>query len=67
MSGRRVPVEANKRGTALPQAKLDDARVRWIRATHANGMPLYRLAQCVGMSYGAIWKVANYETWRHVR
>ena len=67
MSGRRVPVELNKRGTALPQAKLDNEQVRWIRTTHAEGVPVCRLARLCGMSYGAIWKVANYETWRHVR
>ena len=66
MTGRRVPVEANKRGTDLPQARLDEAAVVELRRRHHSGESVLALQRVTGLSYGAVWKAVNYETWRHV-
>jgi len=66
MTGRRVPVEANKRGTDLPQARLDEAAVVELRRRHQAGESVLALQRLTGLSYGAVWKAVNYETWRHV-
>jgi len=66
MTGRRVPVEANKRGTDLPQARLDEAAVVELRRRHQSVESVLALSRVTGLSYGAVWKAVNYETWRHV-
>ena len=67
MTGRRVPVEANKRGTDLPQARLDEPTVALLRKRNASGESVLSLHREIGLSYGAIWKAVNFDTWRHVR
>ena len=65
--GRRVSVEQNKRGTELPQARLDDAAVASLRQRNANGESVFSLHRETGLAYGTVWKAVNFETWRHVR
>lgn len=65
-----------KRGTALPQSKLNDELVRRIRRQHGRKEALKRkldarygaaaLAKRFGVSEPTITKVLTYETWRHV-
>ena len=66
-----------KRGTELPQAKLNDTLVRRIRAEHAQAQSDIRAIkalyspQALAVEYGvtmrAIEAVISYQTWRHVR
>lgn len=63
-------VELAARGTRLPQSKLDDAKVREIRATHVpfsrtDGAPA--IARRLGLHQRTVEKVLSFETWRHVR
>jgi len=53
-------------GEALPQSKLTSDDVLEIRERHESGESIYSMYRDYGLSYGAIWKAANYETWRHV-
>lgn len=55
------------RGTALPQAKLDDAKVRTIRTRSSMGVPRHKLATEYGVHLRTIDKICTYETWKHVR
>ena len=59
-----------KRGTQLPQAKLDDAKVREIRSRYrvyctVNGADA--LAIAYGVSKSTIEKVLSGQAWKHVR
>ena len=65
--GRRVSVEQNKRGTELPQARLDEDIVTLLRQRHADGESVFSLHRETGLAYGTVWKAVNFETWRHVR
>ena len=65
-----------RRGSALKAAKLDEATVREIRATHAVKEELKRaldqkfsaaaFAARHGVHVNTITKVLTYATWRHV-
>lgn len=58
-----------KRGTDLPQSKLDAAKVREIRAIYRCGDSEFGqrgLAKKYGVHQRTIEKVVNYETWIHV-
>lgn len=55
-----------RRGSARRDAKLNDAKVREIRAFHAAGMGYKRLAKRYGISRVVIRRVASGVTWRHV-
>lgn len=54
------------RGTALPHAVLDEAKVRAIRANRA-GWSRRQWAEHLGVHVRTIDKVATRETWAHVR
>lgn len=54
-------------GTAQVSAKLDEERVRQIRASYAEGGLTYKeLAQEHGVSIKVIFNVVKRKTWRHV-
>lgn len=69
--------EFQARGTAVPSAKLDDAKVRAAREEYERAQYAIRyiqqhysvagLARKYGVSVGAMEKVLNYSTWRHVQ
>ena len=64
------------RGSELPQAKLNEALVRQIRAQHAAKEELKRVldrefsaaafARRYGVGVTTVEKVLSYATWRHV-
>ena len=54
-----------RRGTDLPQSKLNPDLVREIR-TNRHGMTARAQASRYGVHYRTIEKVRHYETWRHV-
>lgn len=53
------------RGTALPQAKLDEAKVRAIRTNRA-GWTAKQWAQHLGLHVRTIDKVRDRRSWSHV-
>jgi len=55
-----------KRGSELPHAKLDAAKVREIRRNR-NGLTLRQLADAYGVHFRTIEKCHYFETWAHVR
>lgn len=54
------------RGQSVNSAKLSDSQVSEIRMRRAQGEPASRIAVEFGMSVGAICKVVNGVTWRHL-
>lgn len=68
--------EFQARGSALPQSKLDEQTVRSAREEYERAQFAIRhiqqhysvagLARKYGVSVGAMEKVLNYSTWRHV-
>jgi hypothetical protein len=63
----RGPRHADKtRGEAHGRAKLVEADVLAIRARRAAGETLMELAAAFGVNHGAISKIANRRTWRHL-
>lgn len=66
----------HRRGTELPQSKLNETLVRRIREEHAKKERLKKLldeehsaaaiAKRYGVSVNTITKVLTYATWRHV-
>ena len=63
----RSPREYCARGTALPQAILNDEKVRVIRIRNRMGVPRHKLAAEYGVHLRTIDKVCTYETWKQVR
>jgi hypothetical protein len=55
-----------KRGTDLPNAKLDPVKVREIRANR-KGQTSKQLADTFGVHFRTIEKVQSYDTWTHVK
>ena len=65
------------RGEDLPHSKLNDGKVREIRAQHAAKERLKReldarfsaaaLAAAHGVAVTTVQKILSYATWRHVR
>lgn len=66
--GSRTHPERLRRGVQQPKAKLDDDKVRAIRATFARGgIVQHELAQQYGVSQAVISKVILRQMWKHVR
>lgn len=62
--------EFSKRGTALPQSKLNDEIVSKMRQEyrpHSRTHGARAIARRLGLHYRTIEKVLTYETWVHVR
>jgi hypothetical protein len=55
-----------RRGVTHPCARLTEEQVRLIRALRAEGAPYKRLADTFGVTYRAVWNIANHVTWTHV-
>lgn len=56
-----------KRGTDLPQSKLDPDKVRAMRHQwERHGRKLRDIAADFGVTYTCVWRVVNYLDWRHV-
>lgn len=53
-------------GTALPQAKLDDARVMELRAAWRAGESVRRIAKRSGLAYGTAHPMLTGKTWKHL-
>ena len=62
----KLPGWQSTRGTASPNAKLDDDKVRAIRAATSREA-LEALAAASGISYRYAILVKNRERWRHVK
>lgn len=63
-------IEFAPRGRALPHAKLDDEKVREIRASYvqySSTRGLQALARRFGIHRRTVEKVLSFETWGHVR
>ena len=56
--------EGRRVGTLNGRAKLDPRRVAQIRALHASGAGVAKLAADFGVSKGAIWFIVTRRTWR---
>lgn len=54
------------RGTASPNAKLDDDKVRAIRARRAGGASLAAIAADFAVSEKTIERIVARQSWRHV-
>jgi Mor family transcriptional regulator len=57
---------ANRQGEQHSNAKLNDKKVREIRAARAQGKTLARLARKYGVSETAISHVVARRTWKHI-
>ena len=58
-------ISTARRGTDLPQSKLNPELVREIR-TNRHGMTAKAQAAKYGVHYRTIEKVRHFESWRHV-
>jgi len=47
-------------------AKLDESKVREIRAMYCNGIPQHKIGNLFGVSQTAVGKIVNMKKWRHV-
>lgn len=54
------------KGVLNNKAKLDDSKVREIRAMHSDGYTQVTLAAMYGVGQTTISKIVHRETWRHV-
>lgn len=53
------------KGTSLPKARLDEAKVKAIRENR-HGWPAWKWAELYNVHIRTIDKVRNYGSWRHV-
>jgi DNA-directed RNA polymerase specialized sigma24 family protein len=58
--------EGPRVGAANSQSKLDEAKVRQLRALHKEGWSWGQLARRFGVTKGAVKSAALYKTWRYV-
>ncbi len=54
-------------GTDNCNAKLNEDKVRTIRAFYRQGMSVKELAKEFGVTAANIWYVTRHVTWKHVR
>lgn len=54
------------RGQAVPQSKLTDLDVRWMRAYAQAGVRVYQIARAFRVSWQSAWRVVTRQTWTHV-
>lgn len=55
-------------GVNLPQAKLNDSKIRQIRQLYTVGKWTHRqLAQKFDVSHYTIWRVVTRKTWKHIK
>lgn len=62
--------EFSKRGSALPQSKLNDETVRMMRREYQPNSRTHgarAIARRLGLHYRTVEKALTYETWIHVR
>lgn len=54
-------------GSANSNAKLDDQKVRHIRAFYADGVVQTKLARMFGVSQLLVSRIVRRQSWQHIR